>query len=72
MSKLPSRERGCIGKANLGNKNYKKSADRIAAKHGKNYAVYQCPYCQGTHLTTKEIDGTYAEVLYQTNYQDKP
>ena len=70
MTKQPSKERGCTGKANLGSKIYKESADRIAKKHCKNFAVYRCPHCQGTHLTTKEIDGTYAEVLYQTNYQE--
>ena len=62
----PSYERGCQGKANLGNKNYKKSADKLSKKHGKNYSVYQCPHCGGTHLTTKIIDGSYAPILYTT------
>lgn len=69
MVRLPSQERGCIGKANLGSKDYKKSADKLASKYGKDFAVYRCPYCQGTHLTTKVVDGTYAEVLYQTGQQ---
>ena len=68
MARQPSQERGCQGKANLGSKNYKKSADRLSTKHGKTFSVYQCPHCGGTHLTTKPvsaIDG-YAPVLYTT------
>lgn len=69
MTRLPSRERGCTGKVNLGSKHYKKTANKLANKYGKNYAVYRCPYCLGTHLTTKTVDGTYAEVLYQTSQE---
>jgi len=66
MTRQPSLERGCQGKANLGNKNYKKSAEKFSWKHGKAFSVYRCPYCWGTHLTTKpvsDLDG-YATVLY--------
>jgi hypothetical protein len=50
--KLPSQERGCHGKTNLG-RSYAKQADKLARKHGKRYGVYQCPHCNGYHLTTK-------------------
>ena len=66
----PSFERGCQGKANLGSKTYKKSADKFAKKHGKNYSVYQCPHCGGTHLTTKPVDNSYAPILYKTTTQE--
>ena len=49
---LPSIEHGCYGKVNLGRK-YAKSADRLSKKHGKQYGVYRCPHCNGTHLTTR-------------------
>lgn len=52
LVRLPSMERGCSGKANLG-RSYAKQADKLAAKHGKKYGVYRCPYCGGAHLTTK-------------------
>jgi hypothetical protein len=52
MSKKCSKHHGCEGKINLGRK-YRKSADKLAAKHGKVFGVYQCPWCGGTHLTTK-------------------
>jgi hypothetical protein len=66
-TRQPSLERGCDGKANLG-RSYRKSADRLAAKHGKTYGVYLCPHCGGTHLTTKlEKAGAYAvPLLYIT------
>ena len=70
MTRLPSKERGCDGKANLGSTSYKKSADKLSKKHGKQFSVYRCPYYQGTHLTTKPVDGTYAEILYQTTQED--
>lgn len=36
----------------------------MAKKHVKRYAVYLCPYCGSTHLTTR-LDGEYAtEILY--------
>ena len=49
---IPSVERGCAGKANLG-RDYVKNANRLSRKHGKMYGVYRCPHCGGTHLTTK-------------------
>ena len=62
--KQPSKERGCEGKINLG-RNYEKQADKLSKKHGKSYGVYRCPYCEGTHLTTK-IDSRdkYRDLLY--------
>lgn len=63
---IPSIERGCIGKANLGRK-YEKAAERLSKKHGKTYGVYRCPHCGGTHLTTKlEIAAKYFEALLYT------
>lgn len=64
---IPSLERGCTGKANLGS-NYAKQADHFAAKHNKTYGVYRCPHCQGTHLTAKiEIAEKYFEpLIYKT------
>lgn len=67
MTKQPSKERGCNGKANLG-KDYKKSADKLALKHDKQYGVYKCPHCNGTHVTTKlENSHLYADFLYVTS-----
>ncbi len=64
--RTPSVERGCAGKANLG-RDYQRSADRLAARHGKQYGVYHCPHCDGTHLTTKLTDAErYAPLLYVT------
>jgi hypothetical protein len=64
--RTPSRERGCHGKANLG-RDYRRSADRLAIRHGKRYGVYQCPHCSGTHLTTKlDKADQYAPLLYVT------
>jgi hypothetical protein len=62
----PSQERGCDGKTNLGSK-YKKSANKLAARHSKQYGVYLCPHCGGTHLTTKlENADLYEPLLYVT------
>jgi len=64
LVRLPSVERGCDGKTNLG-RSYAKQADRLAAKHGKKYGVYRCPHCSGTHLTTKlEKSDQYADFLH--------
>ena len=64
--KKPSKERGCDGKTCLG-RDYKQYADRLALKHGKQYAVYICPHCANHHLTTKmENAYKYAETLYVT------
>jgi hypothetical protein len=65
--KQPSFERGCVNKTNLG-RNYKKNADKLAAKHGKQYGVYHCPHCKGCHLTTKLLhEHLYTEALvYKT------
>lgn len=64
--KIPSEERGCVGKINLG-RSYVKQADRLSRKHGKKYGVYRCPHCGGTHLTTKlEKSDQYAELLHIT------
>ena len=69
---IPSLERGCTGKANLGS-SYEKQADHFAAKHHKTYGVYRCLHCQGTHLTTKiEIAEKYFEpLIYKTTTPQK-
>ena len=65
-SRIPSVERGCNGKANLG-ESYAEQADKLAAKHGKQYGIYRCPHCGGTHLTTKlEKQDQYQELLHVT------
>ena len=62
----PSKDRGCSNKVNLGRK-YTKQADRLSIKHNKEYGVYYCPHCEGTHLTTKIGNaGKYPELLYRT------
>lgn len=62
----PSKERGCTGKANLGS-GYKHQAESFALKHGKKYAVYRCPHCGGTHMTTKLSNiEQYRSPLYVT------
>lgn len=62
--RVPSVERGCRDKIKLGRKGYANAAERMARKHGKRYAVYLCPHCGSTHLTTK-LDGEYStELLY--------
>lgn len=66
MTKLPSQDRGCSRKANLG-RDYKRQADRLATRHGKRYGVYACPHCNGTHLTTKLKNAAqYEPLLYIT------
>ena len=50
--KIPSKQRGCDGKTNLGHSHYQRTADKFALKYGKRYGVYKCPHCGGTHLTT--------------------
>lgn len=67
ITRLPSLERGCKYKIRLGRTRYAYNAERMAKKHKKRYAVYLCPYCQNTHLTTR-LDGKYAtELLYICN-----
>ena len=62
--RIPSKDRGCEGKLQLGEK-YRPQADRMSRKHGKAFGVYRCPHCGGTHLTTK-IDKAdeYEPLLY--------
>jgi ribosomal protein L32 len=70
--RIPSYERGCKGKINLG-RSYKKQADRLSSKHEKIYGVYQCPHCEGYHLTTK-MDKVcqYAPILYISEPNTEP
>lgn len=64
--RLPSAERGCAGKINLG-RAYAPQADKLAAKHSKKYGVYRCPHCAGAHLTTKlDNAANYAPLLHVT------
>ena len=58
----PSLERGCRDKIKLGNTRYAYNAERMAKKYGKRYAVYRCPYCGSTHLTTS-LDKQYTTPL---------
>ena len=68
---LPSVERGCYGKADLG-RFYVKQADKLASKHGKKYGVYRCPHCGGTHLTTKfEKSKSYAPLIHISEPHDR-
>ena len=65
---IPSYERGCKGKINLGHKSYKKNADRLAKKHGHKLGVYWCPWCGGYHTTKKvEGKGVYGGLVYITD-----
>jgi rubrerythrin len=64
--KQPSLERVCAGKTNLGRR-YAEYAERLKTEYGKDYGVYRCPYCGGTHLTTKLINQeNYEPLLYST------
>ena len=64
LVRLPSVERGCNGKTNIG-RSYVKQAGKLASKHGKKYGVYRCPHCGGTHLTTKiEKSERYAPLIH--------
>jgi hypothetical protein len=64
--KKPSVERGCIGKINIG-RSYIKQSEKLAKKHNKQYGVYQCPHCDGYHLTTKlENKDLYESLLHIT------
>ena len=66
MTQSPSKERGCDGKSNLG-RAYVRRADKLAAIHGKQYGVYRCPHCGGTHTTTKlHKADMYPPLLYVT------
>ena len=49
---IPSKERGCKGKVKFGD-NYHHQVDILALRHVKQYGVYDCPHCDGHHLTTK-------------------
>jgi hypothetical protein len=70
LVRLPSVERGCDGKTNLG-RSYAKQADKLAAKHGKKYGVYHCPHCAGTHLTTKlDQSENYAPLIHVSEPND--
>jgi len=65
--KPPSLERGCRGKINLGWSDYEEHAERFRRKRNKQYGVYSCPHCRGTHLTTKlEKRNEYPPLLYVT------
>ena len=62
--RVPSEERGCKGKLQLGEK-YRPQADRMSRMHGKAFGVYRCPHCDGTHLTTKlDKANEYEPLLY--------
>jgi hypothetical protein len=50
--RIPSVERGCVGKVNLGRK-YKQQAEKFAAEYRTRFGVYRCPHCQAYHLTRK-------------------
>lgn len=65
--KLPSKERGCDFKIDLG-RNFAKEADKLSRKWKKKYAVYRCPHCGKTHLTTKtrNPDKYDTEILHIT------
>lgn len=71
LVRLPSVERGCEGKTNLG-RSYAQQADRLSKKHGKRYGVYACPHCGGKHLTTKlESFSQYSDLLYISEPNDQ-
>jgi len=62
--RVPSEERGCKGKIQLGKK-YRQQADRMSRKHKKSFGVYRCPHCEGAHLTTKlEKANEYEPLIY--------
>jgi hypothetical protein len=65
--RIPSKERGCQGKAKLGRR-YKHEANKLSAKWKKRYGVYRCPHCGDAHLTTKfRKSAEYQnEMLYTT------
>lgn len=66
LIRIPSKERGCATKINLGH-NFRKQADRLADKRRKRFGVYHCPHCGGYHLTTKiEKAQEYGGLLYVT------
>lgn len=69
---VPHQDRACGFKIKLG-RHYAKNADRMAKKHGKQYGVYLCPYCQSHHLTTKiEVAEKYfPALLYVTDPIEK-
>jgi hypothetical protein len=70
--KIPSVERGCRGKTNLG-RDFRTHADIFAQKHGKTYGVYECPHCGGHHLTTKiENAADYGGLLYISHQPSRP
>ena len=64
-----SKERGCKGKANAGSfVSAVKFAEKLKTRYGKDYGVYRCPHCGGTHLTTKlHKKDEYRELLYTTS-----
>jgi len=64
-----TKENGCDGKVGLGN-NLAEAivyAERLKKKFGKEYGIYRCPHCGGTHLTTKLFkQAEYPPLLYVT------
>jgi len=70
LVRLPSKERGCSGKMRISLKESPHlKAQELAKKHGKDFGVYRCPYCDKYHLTTKlSKQADYYPLEYQTNF----
>ena len=68
MTRVPSIERGCTKKINIG-RCYVTHSERLAYKHGKRFGVYHCPHCGGYHMTSK-VEGSevYGGLLYITRF----
>jgi hypothetical protein len=70
--RIPSVERGCVGKINLGRR-YKQRAEKFAAEYRTRFGVYRCPHCQAYHLTRKvENADEYGGLLHVTEDHRMP
>jgi hypothetical protein len=63
-------ERGCENKMRLSlNESPHLKAQELAKKHGKDFGVYRCRFCDLYHLTSKlEKQEQYAPLVYQTEF----
>ena len=63
MTRLPSRDRGCTGKINLGSKHYKKVRRQTCQEIRQELCGLSMPLLLRNTPDHENVDGTYAEVL---------
>ena len=70
LVRQPSFERGCENKMRLSlSESPHLKAQELAKKHGKDFGIYRCRFCDLYHLTSKlENQSQYAPLVYQTEF----